>query len=352
MKGDGANVSKNLNQHNYLPDFCSVRIVFSVMIIAELLAFVLSLAVPTAMGGGWAYLSLLSLYILWVALCCTIVLCSLRKFMVRLSHAAVTVLCYLLVVGIALLLAELVFRWASEWMTFHASHVEFLMSNLGVSSIAVLLALRYFYLQHQLKCNMAAENQARIQALHARIRPHFLFNSLNAIASLIRHQPQRAEEAVEDLADLFRHNLNDERALVSLAHELDTAKRYLNMEQLRLGERLRVEWALGDLPNDAAIPSLALQPLLENAIYHGIERLAEGGVISCAGRRHLTGIEIMISNPVAGQAADGDGHRLALDNLRQRLQAHFGALARLEVSTGNGLYQVKLLLPYQVYSGR
>ncbi len=340
---------KQDQSHNYLPDFCSFRIVLSVIIIAELLAFALTLATPSDLGGGWGYLSLVSLYILWIALTSTVVLCAARKPLRGLTHLQVTVAAYLLVLTVTMLLAEVAYRGTSAWMDLRIGHGEFLLRNLGIATITSLLALRYFYIQHQLRCNMAAENQARIDALHARIRPHFLFNSLNAIASLIRHRPREAEEAVEDLADLFRHNLNDSRTLVSLAHELDTAQRYLNIEQLRLGERLQVEWSLGDLPVDAAIPSLTLQPLLENAIYHGIERLDHGGIIRCVGRRHVGGFEITISNPTTEDTGDS-GHQLALDNTRQRLQAQFGDLASLSIQHTEQQYHVTLQLPYQVYS--
>ena len=212
--------------------------------------------------------------------------------------------------------------------------------------------LRYFYVQHHWQLRVASEARARLQALQARIRPHFLFNCMNTIASLTRSDPARAEQAIEDLADLFRATLSEERVLVPLAEELALVRRYLDIEALRLQSRLVVVWELAPPPEGALIPQLSLQPLVENAIYHGIEPAPAGGTIRIGGGIHGDHMQIAISNPLAaGGSTHAAGNRLAQDNVRQRLQAHFGDAGRLDISAGDGEYRVTLTLPLATAAG-
>jgi two-component system sensor histidine kinase AlgZ len=195
---------------------------------------------------------------------------------------------------------------------------------------------------------LKVQAQARLQALQARIRPHFLFNSMNTIAALIGSDPGRAEEAVEDLSDLFRATLSEAQSMIPLKQELEVARIYQRMEQLRLGERLTVDWDVAGLPMRARIPGLMVQPLLENAIYHGIEPLPEGGTVSVAGRRDDGDVVLTISNPRAPGATRRKGNRLALDNIRQRLELAFGRRAGVEVEESEKRYRVTLRFPAEV----
>ena len=339
-------------RQSFLPDFCHIRMVFSVVIIAELLAFMLTLATPDP-EGAWRRLSLISLFVQWVALTSTATLCSLKHLLARVSDTSAVIISYGVIMGTTALIGELAYwgalHFSNGTLATTMSHVEFIARNLAISAVVGFLALRYFYIQHQLKLNIEAENQSRMQALQARIRPHFLFNSLNAIATLIRRDPQGAEEAVEDLADLFRTSLDTSRALVPFAEELEIAQRYLHMEQLRLGDRLQIEWDMDNIPANAAVPALTLQPLLENAIYHGIEPLAQGGTIECRGEKTKNTIRLSIGNPVAQDSRHPrrQGLQLALDNIRQRLQAHFEDAGRIRVEHPPGYYRVILRFPYQ-----
>lgn len=190
--------------------------------------------------------------------------------------------------------------------------------------------------------------EARLQALQARIRPHFLFNSLTAVLSLIRADPRRAEQVLEDLADLFRALMADSRSLSTLGREMELARQYLAIESLRLGDRLRVEWSIDRMPADARMPTMILQPLLENAIYHGVEPLASPGAVEVSATRDSDRIIVRIANPVpaAGAAERRQGNRIAMDNIRQRLQLHFDAEASLRHSVAGGRYEVILSLPY------
>ncbi|WP_313951771.1 histidine kinase [Accumulibacter sp.] len=193
--------------------------------------------------------------------------------------------------------------------------------------------------------------EARLQALTARIRPHFLFNSLNAVLSLIRADPKRAETALEELAELFRVLMRDHRELVPLADEIALCRQYLDLEKLRLGERLNVEWDLAaDLPSELKVPQLMVQPLLENAVYHGIEPSGDKGTIrvhlACRGDQLL----IDLTNPCGGGAEHQRGNHMALDNIRERLALYYDLEARLEtgevaLADGQREYRVRIVLP-------
>ena len=179
------------------------------------------------------------------------------------------------------------------------------------------------YLQQQLSYQQQASNQARIHALQARIRPHFLFNSLNAVVSLIGFDPIKAERVVLDLCDLFRASIA-EPALVSLAGELKLAKQYIAIEDLRLDNRLRVDWQVNGEVEACRIPSMILQPLLENAVYHGIEPRSDGGTVAVDINVHKGVFELKMTNPRALASAKRRGNGIAESNIRARLQAHFG----------------------------
>jgi two-component system, LytTR family, sensor histidine kinase AlgZ len=192
------------------------------------------------------------------------------------------------------------------------------------------------------------EAESRIHALQARIRPHFLFNSMNTIASLTRTNPEAAEQAVEDLADLFRASLADSGQRIRLDQELEIAHVYERMERQRLGDRLKVRWQLDGLPLDARLPSLTIQPLLENAIYHGIERMTAPGAVTIQGRREADMLYISVTNPTPGsEVPERPGARMALDNIRERLNLAFTGRGSLSVEQAPGEYRVTIAFPCQ-----
>lgn len=210
----------------------------------------------------------------------------------------------------------------------------------GATAVAVLA-----YFELRARAFSPAVTEARLAALNARIRPHFLFNSLNAVLSLIRAEPRRAEEALEALSDLFRAALRDPKEMTSLSDEIALARQYLELERLRLGERLRVAWEIAEVPLDCQIPPLMLQPLIENAVYHGIEPMPEGGTIRIAFARQGEGLRIVIANPVAGDAGGNAGNRMALANIRERLALYYDLEARLDIEQGATEYLVRISLP-------
>lgn len=335
----------------FLPDFCNVRILFSMVILAELLAFTLTLGntVTYDQAGGWTHLSLVSLFIQWVVLSSALVLCISRRWLNKLNNRKAAAVAYALLLIITALASEIAY-WIIQ-IESSSTHLEFIFRNLTVSGIISALALRYFYVQYRMKQTIESEARARIQALQARIRPHFLFNSMNTIASLTRTQPALAEEVVEDLAELFRMTLADTREQVTLKEELDLCRRYLHIEELRLGERLKVTWNTQNLTDDTPLPALIIQPLLENAIYHGIEPLPEGGAVYIIGWQDEGIINITVNNPMPPQhpANHRAGHGMALENIRERLAVHYGAQGELLLERSDTEYQVRITFPVAGY---
>jgi two-component system sensor histidine kinase AlgZ len=219
--------------------------------------------------------------------------------------------------------------------------------SLAIAAGSTLLA----YFELRAHAFSPAQAEARLVALNARIRPHFLFNSLNAALSLIRARPQQAEEALESLADLFRAAMRDPAELIKLSDEIALSRQYLELEKLRLGERLTIDWQIDAMPTDALIPPLMLQPLLENAVYHGIEPLADGGTICIKISQQENELSISIANPSSEQRGEQSSHakgnQLALANIRERLALYYDLEARLDIESRPQDYQVRILLPCQ-----
>jgi len=207
------------------------------------------------------------------------------------------------------------------------------------------IVLAYFHLRSRALSPALAES--RLQALQARIRPHFLFNSLNAVLSLVRREPLRAEAALEDLSDLFRVVMRDNRELQPLADEIELCRQYLSLEKLRLEERLVVEWHIDNMPRDALVPPLVLQPLLENAVYHGIEPGSGAGRISINVFLRRGEVHAILRNPAHGAAVHHRGNRMAIQNIRERLALHFDDEAGMDVKAVNGTFQVHIRMPYR-----
>lgn len=208
---------------------------------------------------------------------------------------------------------------------------------------AALMVLAYFNWRHRVLSPALVE--ARLQALQARIRPHFLYNSLNTVLSLIRHSPRQAEEALANLAELFRVLMADNRQLSTLSRELELARAYAALEQIRLGERLKMAWKVDNAPADALLPPLVLQPLLENAIYHGVEGSASGGEVRVDVFARGSLLNLVVRNPLYEGEHRRNGNRMALSNIRERLALHFDADARLTTHEVGGQFIVQVVMP-------
>ena len=217
---------------------------------------------------------------------------------------------------------------------------------LVLAALVTALLLGYFRLLA--KAYSPALTEARLQALQARIRPHFLFNSLNTVLSLVRRDPKRAERALEDLADLFRTLMSEPRQFVRLADEISLLERYAGIEQLRLGERLQVEWERAEpLPWTLPLPRLTLQPLVENAVYHGVEPSAGTGVVSINAYKARDEVHLVLRNPYRKNGSHHSGNKMALGNIRERLALHFDAEASLRTTVTEDAYQVHIVMPYR-----
>ncbi len=235
-----------------------------------------------------------------------------------------------------------------EWFIFSFPHLQ-LGYTIFLCFVIGMCLQHYFELRG--RAFSPALGEARLQALQARIRPHFLFNSLNAVLSLIRSEPRRAETALEDLADLFRVLMRDTRDMTTLKEELRLCEQYLAIEKIRLGDRLQVSWQIENLSEhelqEAKIAALLLQPLLENAVHYGVEPSLKPAMITVAIRRTLDKIEIVVSNPFHDGARLPEGNHMALENIRQRLVLLYDIEAQLSYGVIGTSFEVKLYFPYK-----
>lgn len=331
---------------NFMPDLCQANAVLFLLLSTQLFALIITLITSRNALIDWEFLGLLSVYCHCIVLSCATVICQSRSW---LSHYSVKwVACYGLCVTVAV----------SGIFSGLFTHIiptgslglddDFILRSILISALVGGILLRYFYLQHQWRIQKQAELRSRLQALQARIRPHFLFNSMNSIASLVTIDPERAEDAILDLSQLFRATLNNQKMLISAEEELDLCKRYLNIEGLRLGERLKLDWQVADEIKPARIPPLSLQPLLENAIYHGIQPLTDGGTIQLKAFCEKDSAYIMISNPFVEKASKSHGNQIALDNIRSRFTAIFGQSAVIKTSLLDACFTVTLRFPKKI----
>ncbi len=343
----------------FLPDLCNIRILLLVIVIAEMLAFILTLAGSTP-GQGWQNLGLISLFVQWVALISVLLLCLSRPFLAKFDNQQAGIISFLFINLITVLVTEVCFNYiVIPGIERSASaHLDLLLRNVGISVIVSLLTLRYFYLQYQSSKSVLAENTSRIEALQARIRPHFLFNSMNIIASLTRSDPRLAEQAVENLSQVFRASLSDIKKQISLQEEISICKSYLQIEKLRLGERLKVTWNVASHIEEDMLPPLLLQPLIENAVIHGIEPLTEGGIITINIQHKDENklLEIQVINPCDDTndqcESSAKGNQIALNNINQRLEALYEGESHLLINKADKQYIATITIPVDMLGER
>ncbi|MDH3760432.1 MAG: histidine kinase [Gammaproteobacteria bacterium] len=331
----------------YLPDFCDGDVFLRLLLVVQLLAIMFAL-VSYGSGSLFVHIALISVAMLWVGLTTAATLCLLRRQNWLGDHLRTTIVVFAVAILMTLLVSFLSLVLGSM-MNYGptARDAGFTLTrNLSIAVILVGLALRYFYLHYESDMRLKVQAQARLQALQARIRPHFLFNSMNTIASLTHDQPDLAEQAIENLSDLFRASLAAESS-ISLQQELELTRSYIDLEALRLGERLEVQWKMPAVEPSLKLPALTLQPLVENAIYHGIEPLPGGGSIELAIDDNDSAITISVSNPVVTNqhASDRKGNQMAVDNIKERLALAFGGAASMELSETESRYTVTLTIP-------
>ena len=337
-----------------LPDFCSGPVLLSVALITQLVAVLIMFVTQPVGAFFWERFALLSLYLQWNGLCGAAVLCQARSWLSRMPTWFVLFASYILLLGVTALLAELswmligVLGWSSMLET--DGRWSFVVGSLGVAAIVVAFVLRYFWVQHQWRLEVQAQAESRYLALQARIRPHFLFNTLNTLSALIRKDPRQAESLVDDLSDLFRVSLEKRHRLVPLSEEIETARCYLNIEQVRVGERLKIEWNIPETTLSVPVPVLSLQPLVENAVHHGIMHRDDEGTIRISTELQSSGsgvesLILTVTNPVPDVPVPSQGSRLALTNLTERLRIAYEGRASLKSERQEHQFRIDMRLP-------
>ncbi len=325
-----------------LPDCCNLGTVVRVLIPLNLCVLLLLWLIPSTGGQGWPVLGTV-LHVNAIAASSLLLLCSMRRF----ANGAVRWMQWSIALGVPALLTVLVSLIDSGTSSrFSADAWGLWLLPRVLAALVVAWAMIEFLRLRQLSLQ-PSQAEGRLQALQARIRPHFLFNSLNTVLGLMRSDPRQAERTLENLADLFRVFMKDSRELVPLDDEVLLCKEYLTIEKLRLAERLSVRWDLADMPGDALLPSLLLQPLVENAVHHGIEPYVGTGEIVVSIAKSGDRVRVEIVNPIPDAPPNRPGNHMALSNVRERLDLTFDVEGQLDTISLDGQFRVIVQFPYR-----
>jgi two-component system sensor histidine kinase AlgZ len=339
----------NASSQPWVPDFCRLPTLFAVVVGAELVVLILAFAPLTREGASAYAFGAASLFAQWSALTSTVLLCKLRGALSRLAPMPGTLLAWFVPVAVTALGAWLLYEIDQGLHLLGARITDplgFVVRCAALAGLIGAVALRYAWVQEQWRQQIGAHAKAESEALQARIRPHFLFNSMNTIASLVRSDPPQAERAVEDLSDLFRAALGAGEGDSTLAEEVELVERFLAIETLRLGDRLRVGWQREEpLPWDLKLPRLVLQPLVENAVIHGVAQLADGGEIAIGLRARDGSLHVSVGNPCPTGMDPTTGNSHAQQNILHRLRYRFGKAAGMATRHDAGYYACELTLP-------
>lgn len=321
-----------------LPNFCNLGVMLRSLIVVNLLLAAAAVLRASSLAGAGQEFMVLAAFGEPVLILSLVALCAGRRALHAMGYAASIAVVVAFEVLVAWLGAQFFGHLVPDRRAMPFAQLAFLV--LFVTGITIV----YFDLRSRALSPAIAE--ARIQALQSRIRPHFLYNSINAVLSLMRSEPRRAERALEDMADLFRVLMSDNRTLAPIGEEVELARQYLAIESLRLGERLKVRWNVAAMPADALVPPLVLQPLVENAVYHGIEPSQAGGEIAVDVGLAGGELVMVLTNPLPGEGRHSGGNKMAMANIRERLQLHFDAEASMKSEARDGSYKVTIRMPY------
>lgn len=320
-----------------LPNFCNMGIMLRLLVIVNLLCIAAAVGYAGSFRDIWPRFLGISIFAQPAIIASLLASCGLRPLFVRLPYwQGIGAIFFL-----ELLIAAILW-WGLRSTPFFSQSIAF-WQYLFFFTFTTAVVLLYFDLRA--RALSPALTEARLQALQARIQPHFLFNSINAVLSLMRSEPRRAERVLENMAELFRVLMADNRNLAPLADEIELCRHYLDIEQIRLGERLQVNWQIDAMPQDALIPPLILQPLIENAVYHGIEPHEGRGELTIHIAPRGRELVICLSNPYQPGSSHLSGNRMAINNIKERLQLHFDAEASLKAEIVDGRYRVTINVP-------
>jgi two-component system sensor histidine kinase AlgZ len=329
-----------------VPDCCNLGIVVRVLVAVNVMVLLVLLSRGQGLKQNFQDFIETTMLVELICLVSLLALCGFRRLLERERASAwmqrivcgtvPAIICFIVVYPMSTL----------EWFAYSYPNLDLRMAILFCFVIG--LSVQHYF-EMRTKAFSPALGEARLQALQARIRPHFLFNSLNAVLSLIRAEPRRAETALEDLADLFRVLMRDTRDMTTLSEEITLCKQYLAIEKIRLGERLNVQWDIQNLSpvelSTTKIPALLLQPLLENAIHYGVEPSAIPETISVSIQKSLDKIQVKVVNMNHPFAQLSKGNHMALDNIRQRLVLLYDIEAQLQTSQIDAQFIVHLIFP-------
>jgi two-component system sensor histidine kinase AlgZ len=333
--GAGSAVSVRAAPHPLLFDACQVGVVLRAVALVQVVVAVAALYQAHSPSAWVLDVALLTVGALPGCLLWLVVACGLKRWLAH-AHEALQ-----WTVGVAL--GAVAGVLAGEVLAFLGVFDQPARVAAGCTG-ALLGGAQVMMLVMRARGQLPADTAARLAELQARIRPHFLFNTLNSAIALVRREPARAEALLEDLSDLFRQALADQTHSVSVADEVALAQRYLAIEQVRFGDRLQLQWQLDPRADDARLPPLLLQPLVENAVQHGVEPSPQGAQVRISTERRGEVVVIKVTNTVpAGQGQAG--HGLALDNVRRRLQLLHDVRMQFRAALVDGVYQVRIEVP-------
>lgn len=337
-----------------IPDFCRARGLLPLAFAMELVAIVITLAGGSVGIDALERLLVMSIYLQWIGLCAAAGLCWARSWLLIARPGVVFFVCWGMIVLMVMVIADAAYFGAHmlgwNWLLPAERREVFIGRHTFIAAIVALMLLRYYWTRHQWQDQVRAEGESRYQALNARIRPHFLFNALNSLAALITIRPAEAETMVEDLSDLFRASLEKRGQVGPFADEVGLCHAYLRIEKARLGDKLIAEWDVPESMLSWPVPMLVVQPLVENAVHHGVSKMIDSGTIRITAREIDKRMVVEVENPLPpGESRDSHGNRIAVDNIAQRLSLIYGDAARLELGRDQKLegpvFRARLVLP-------
>jgi two-component system, LytTR family, sensor histidine kinase AlgZ len=325
-----------------LPDCCNTGVALQILLVANLFLLLYALAVSASLATMGSRVLLGAAVLEPTVLLTLIVVCAVRRWTNQLDRVPQ----WFIAAGVPMLIvAGICLTVQYMFPSLGDDGGYWVVSRAVLAGVVSLCLAQYF--RYRTLARAPSISEARLQALQARIRPHFLFNSLNTVLGLLRTDPRRAEETLENLAELFRVFMRDTLELVSLADELETCRQYLYIEQLRLGSRLIQQWEIEAAPGDGLLPSLLLQPLVENAVHHGIEPRSEPGIVHIRITNPSERVRVEIRNPLNPEPTTRRGNQMALSNVRERLRLLYDIEAELKTMEQDGLFVLIVEFPYR-----
>ena len=327
---------------NFLPDFTKGTSIVNLMLLIELVILMLELSIDSNFDIDWQLVGVRSFFVQIAVLSSVAINGILLSFYPQGGNFKIALFALISVTTATLaisVLSQIIFPgvFPNEYL--------WLLRNLSIAFLLTSILLRYFFILNRIKILERNNIESSLDSLRARIRPHFLFNALNSIASLIFVDQKKAEKALENLASLFRSSLKTSELYETVNQEIERCELYLAIEALRFGDRLKVKWTLDEEVHSLPMPAMILQPLIENSVYHGISELPKGGTIRVNLALVNQNVLLDIENPMSEDKACNPGLNIALDNIARRLKALYADSVNFTISIDSGMFSVQLRYP-------